>query len=278
MRLIVSILFICLLFQGAVEASDLVREQRITEQIEEAIMVGEPLRLQAGQLTFMAIHAEAETDSPRGGVVILHGRGAHPDWVDVVQPLRSELPEFGWETLSLQMPVAASDAGDGAYRALVPEAFPRIGAGVKYFNDRGIENILLLGHSLGARMALDYMAVQNPDEVKALILVGLSVHQEENGAALSSMEKLAIPVLDIYGSRDLDAVRLTVRERAGAARRGGNQAYRQIEIQGADHFFNGLSDTLVARVRAWIDRFGLTGGEAGKGAEPEKAPQAGNRS
>jgi len=277
MRLIVSMLSMCLLFQGAVEASDLVREQRIAEQIEEAILVGEPLRLQAGQLEFMAIHTEAETDRPKGGVIILHGRGAHPDWVDVVQPLRSELPEFGWETLSLQMPVAASDAGDGAYQALVPEAYPRIKAGLKYFEDRGIRHILLLGHSLGARMAVGFVATEGPGEIKAMVLVGLSIHRSEQELVLQSMEKITIPILDIYGSRDLDEVLQTSKARANAARRAGNTAYRQNEVQGADHFFNGLSDTLVARVRAWIDRFGRTGDETEKRAEPEKASQAGNR-
>ncbi len=278
MRLNLPAVILSLLLADMAGASDLIREHRIAEQIEDAILVGEPLKLQAGELEFMAIHTEAETDQPKGGVIILHGRGAHPDWVDVVQPLRSELPEFGWETLSLQMPVAASDAGDGAYRALVPEAFPRIEAGVRYFKDRGVANILLLGHSLGGRMAVDYVATGGAGEIKALVVVGLSIHKDENGAALRSLEKIDLPILDVYGSRDLDAVYKTAKERANAARRAGNTAYRQIEVQGADHFFNGLSNTLVARVRAWIDRFGRTGDETENREETEKAPPAGNRS
>jgi pimeloyl-ACP methyl ester carboxylesterase len=277
MRLTLPAIILSLLLADTSGASDLIREHRIAEQIEDAILVGEPLRLEAGELEFMAIHTDAETDPPKGGVIILHGRGAHPDWVDVVQPLRSELPEFGWETLSLQMPVAASDAGDGAYRALVPEAFPRIEAGVKYFKDRGLANILLLGHSLGGRMAVDYVATEGAGEIKALVVVGLSIHKDENGAALRSLEKIDLPVLDIYGSRDLDAVHKTAKERANAARRAGNTAYRQMEVQGGDHFFNGLSKNLVTRVRAWIDRFGGTGDQTEYREDPEKAPPAGNR-
>jgi pimeloyl-ACP methyl ester carboxylesterase len=105
-------------------------------------------------------------------------------------------------------------------------------------------------------MAVDYEATKGDGEFKALVVVGLSIHEDENGAALKSLEKIDIPVLDIYGSRDLDAVHQTAKERANAARRAGNAAYRQIEVQGADHFFNGLSDALVARIRAWIHRFG----------------------
>ena len=127
-------------------------------------------------------------------------------------------------------------------------------------------------------MAVDYVATEGAGKIKALIVVGLFIPPEERDAVLESFEKISIPILDIYGSRDLDEVLQTSKARANAARRAGNTAYRQIEVQGADHFFNGLSDTLVARVRAWIDRFGRTGDETEKRAEPEKASQAGNRS
>lgn len=67
------------------DASDLAREQRLAAEIEETILVGEGLRLQAGGVEFFAIHALAETDAVRGGVILLHGRGAHPDWPDVIR-------------------------------------------------------------------------------------------------------------------------------------------------------------------------------------------------
>ena len=37
-------------------------------------------------------------------------------------------------------------------------------------------------------------------------------------------------------------------------RTAGNKSYLQIEIAGADSDFTGLSDTLVARVRGWLQR------------------------
>ena len=37
-------------------------------------------------------------------MIILHGRGYHPDWAEVANPLRVGLAE-GWNTLSLKMPV-----------------------------------------------------------------------------------------------------------------------------------------------------------------------------
>ncbi|MCP3871481.1 MAG: alpha/beta fold hydrolase [Gammaproteobacteria bacterium] len=273
-RSFVGALLCTLVFWGTGGASDLIREQRIAEQIEEAILVGDPVELEAGKVRFLAIHTEAETERPIGGVIILHGRGAHPDWVEVVQPLRSELPSAGWETLSLQMPVASSDAPEGAYEALIPEAYPRIAAGQKFLAARGITNVLLLGHSLGARMATQYLASEGAEGISALVVVGLSVQGGKGSKVQESIQIIRLPTLDIYGSQDLDDVRTTAGLRASAARRAKNRNYVQMEVLGADHFFNGLADDLVARVRSWIYPFARPGGQRGPGNEPTAQPEA----
>ena len=240
---------------GVAQASDLVREQRITEEIEESILVGEPIRLQAGDIEFLAIHTEAETPTTKGAVILLHGRGAHPNWVDVIQPLRSELPDNGWETLSLQMPVASVEAPDQIWRDLIPEAFPRIKAGIEFLKQRKKTDITLLGHSLGARMGTEFLAVEKPKEIRRFVSVGLSANRKQpKSGTLGALQKISIPLLDIYGSRDISPVLDSARARSVAARKAENSNYRQIEVAGADHFFTGLDDTLLMRVRAWLAR------------------------
>ncbi|MCG8429196.1 MAG: alpha/beta hydrolase family protein, partial [Chromatiales bacterium] len=133
---------VCLmLWFSALQASDLLREERMAAEIEEAILVGEPVWLQAGEQRFFAIHALSELNRTYGGVIILHGRGAHPDWSDVINPLRSELPAHGWQTLSIQLPVAEAGAKDLVYRGLIPEALPRIVAAIDYFDQQGVQNV-----------------------------------------------------------------------------------------------------------------------------------------
>ena len=249
------LIFLLGVFSGEVIAADLMREQRIAEQIEEGIVVGEALYLEAEGQEFLAIHTESNLPSVRGGAIILHGHGANPNWTDVVQPLRSRLPDAGWETLALQLPVPAVDAPDSAVQALIPESLPRIQAGVEFFRQREIPSLVLIGHSLGARMGAQYLAVSAPQELKAFVAVGISIPASGSGdTTLVALEKIKIPVFDIYGSRDIEPVLQTVEKRAAAARRGENQAYRQLEIEGADHFFSGMDDELTARVRAWITR------------------------
>lgn len=243
-----------LILASAVAASDLMREQRMAAEIEEAILVGEPMRLKAGDVEFLAIYAEEEVSYSKGAAIIIHGRGAHPDWMEVVQPLRSELPGYGWKTLSLQMPVASAEAAGWVYRELIPESFPRINAAVDFLKQKGVKNIVLVAHSLGARMAVEYLASdQASREVSAFVAVGLGAERgKPDSGTLGALQKLKLPVLDMYGSRDIESVLSSVSERAAAARKSGNAGYRQVKIDGADHFFSGLDETLVARVRGWL--------------------------
>ena len=234
-------------------ASDLAKEQRWREQIVDALLVGEAVELKAGDTPFLGIFAEA-SDGPTGRAVILaHGIGVHPDWPDIINPLRSELPDHGWSTLSIQMPILPNEAKMEDYAPLFDEVGPRINAAVQYLREQGNQTIVLIGHSLGAMMAASYLSGDGQQQVQGFIAIGLSV-TEANDAMNSALAlgKIRIPVLDLYGSRDLETVLSSAREREKAARKAGNADYRQLEIEGADHFFVGMGDTLTRHVYGWL--------------------------
>ena len=86
-------------------AQDLAREQRMADEIVDSILDGEPVRLNTAGTKFLAIYTESQTEVPKGTVVLMHGRGFHSDWPEMVGPLRVGLAEAGWHTLSIQMPV-----------------------------------------------------------------------------------------------------------------------------------------------------------------------------
>lgn len=256
MRYLSVLLIGLIVFAAGAGGSDLVREGRIARGLTEELVVGEPFTLKAGDLEFFVIHTAAETPEVRGGVILLHGRGAHPDWLDVIQPLRVELPKSGWETLSLQLPLAGTDSDAWAYEQLIPEAMPRIAATVEFLRQRKIRNIVLVGHSLGARMGVHYLASgQVPKEIRAMVTVGLHFGPEGSQVdTAGELAKVELPLLDLYGSRDLDRVLSGVPARAAAARKAENRQYRQSEVAGANHLFQGMDQTLVARVRAWVEK------------------------
>ena len=242
---------ILLLALPLVQASDVAREQRIAEQIEDAILVGDSVRLDANGGEFLAIHTEAESPR-RGSVLLLHGMGAHPDWPDIIYPLRSELPAMGWETLSIQLPIAAADAGYGAYAPLFGEARERIDAGLVWLRERGSGPVFLLAHSLGSAMAVDYLAHSPGDEVVGgLVAIGLSANPAKPGSGtLAALAGLRVPVLDLYGSEDMAGVRNSADARRKAA--AANPAFSQRQVDGADHFFQGRDTALVALVNEWL--------------------------
>jgi pimeloyl-ACP methyl ester carboxylesterase len=179
--------------------------------------------------------------------------GAHPDWPEIINPLRSDLPDHGWSTLSVQMPILANDAALEDYTPLFDEVAPRIEAAVRFLREKGNPTIVLIGHSLGASMAASYLSGKGQQEIQGFIAIGLSVTaaNDKMNSALA-LEKIQIPVLDLYGSRDLAGVLRSVKARQKAARKAGNSNYQQLEIEGADHFFVGLEDALNRRVYGWL--------------------------
>jgi hypothetical protein len=232
-------------------SADLAREGRIAAEIAGGVREGEIRRLKAGDSDFLAIDTLSKTAETRGAVVLLHDRGMHPDWPDVIRPLRLGLPGTGWRTLAIQLPVGAADAPDAAHEALVGEAGPRIAAAVAFLREGPAPlPVAVVAHGLGARMAATHLATAPADSIQAVVVIGLPGGASEADA----LGKPGVPVLDLYGSRDLDAARSAAPARLQTARRGGNAAYQQVEIAGADHAFTGMSDTLVSRVRAWLHR------------------------
>lgn len=249
-----SLLLCGSLFSGhVVAASDLAKEKRWEAQIVDALIVGEAVKLKAGTTEFLGIFAEHTTEKAAGGAIILHGIGVHPAWPEVIQPLRTNLPDHGWATLSLQMPILPNEAKSEDYAPLFSEVPPRIQAGVDYLKQKGIQNIVIIAHSLGASMASFYLSGKPDPAITAFVGIGMSQHKGSPEMDNTiSLRKITLPVLDIYGSRDLESVIKSAKARQTAANKAANKAYTQLKIEGADHFFNNMDTVLVKRVRGWL--------------------------
>ena len=252
MRNILYIFAIFMIWQTPAGASDQAKEQRWAEQISDSLLTGETVELKAGDTPFLGIYTESEQGPSDHAVILLHGIGAHPDWPEVIHPLRVGLPENGWATLSIQMPILANDAELKEYLPLFDEVAPRINAAVDYLHQHGAKTLVIVAHSLGASMAASYVA-GNPKAVAGLVLISMGVidiDPKMNGAL--ALEKITLPVYDIYGSRDLETVLASADVRAAAQRKAGNKDYRQFEMEGADHMYVGMQDELVRRVYGWL--------------------------
>lgn len=250
-----SLLLLLLAFSPALPAastSNLEREKNWAEQIGDLLVAGEAIRLEAGGVKFLALHTRPR-DAVTRGVILLHGRGVHPAW-GFIDTLRVDLAEAGWHTLSLQLPILDQDVKFAEYGKTFPEAFERIDAGVRYLRQTGIDQIVLIGHSSGAITAVAYAAEHPGIPLAGVAAIGLTSEPAGNRhmQAVPQLEKLTLPILDIFGSEDLPVVLETSAARAAAAKKAGNKAYTQARVKGANHFFTDRYDSLRTHLNEWL--------------------------
>ena len=240
-----------------VQATDSVKEERWANQITDFLLDGDPEWLEANGKKFLSIYTPAATENIAGAVILLHGRGVHPDWPQVIQPLRTQLPDKGWATLSLQMPVLPGEARDEEYVPLFDEVPERIKAGLDFLSQQNINNIVLVGHSLGANMATVYLARYRDARIKAFVGIGLKAMQQPVEYRVLdntvSLLKINVPVLDIYGSQTIKPILDSVDRRAQVYNRAGHAQSRLIKIEGADHFYQEFEDKLLENIVTWLD-------------------------
>ncbi len=240
------ILVVCTL----ASASDLEKEARWEEQIVDALLDGEAVKLNDGRSDFLAIETESADGELRKAAVVMHGTGVHPDWPTVVQPLRVGLTESGWHTLSIQMPVLANEAEHGDYAAIYDWVPGRIDAAVRYLRDKGATKVVLVGHSQGTTMTTYHLS-RTHQPVEGFVAVGMSAGIAGGSMdTLAQLPKLDLPILDLYGSEDLPEVIGSAAQRHRAAR---SADYSQRKVDGADHFFDGEEEQLLDAVNSWLD-------------------------
>lgn len=232
-------------------ASDLAREHRIADELSDAVVEGESVFLEAADARFWNIYTEAE-EPAKGAVIVLHGRGLHPDWPAVARPVRTSLPRLGWSTLSMQLPVLAKGSLFADYVEILPQAGPRIEAGIAHLRSLGYRKIHLVAHSCGAQMTMAWLDNGGGDSLDSLTVVnlGMTKYQRHFGH-LPPLDGLKIPVLDIYGGKDFVAKRAA--ERLQLLNLGANPYSRQQVIAGGKHMLKKQGPELANSINTWLN-------------------------
>ncbi len=249
------LVIIVLMVLPAVHAAqpDYEREARLAEQIVDMILDGDAVWLDADQREFLSIYTEA--DDSRAAVLLVHGRGFHPDWADAINPLRVGLVDSGYSTLSLQMPVLEKEAKYYDYVPIFGFAHARIEAGLRYLRDHGHRRVILLAHSCGVHMVMDWIGENGDDSIDAY--VGLGMGATDYGQPMRRpfpLAQMQVAVLDLYGSDEFPAVVSAAPERKAMLEAGGHTQSRQLVLPQADHYFTDQGDALVEVVSGWLDQ------------------------
>lgn len=206
---------------------DYAREQRLADEVVPSIVMGDAVTLQTGTgRRFLGLLATPA--KPRAALIMVHGMGVHPDF-GLTGVLRAGLADRGYTTLSIQMPVLASDANAADYPALFPEAGERIAAAIDYLRGKGAAKVAIVSHSLGARMVGDFLAHRPDAPLMAWVPLAIADGQ------LGSLSGVRFPVFDIYAEKDFEVVMKGARARAAVLR--GIKGSKQAMIFGTDHYF-----------------------------------------
>jgi len=231
--------------------SDVAKERRWADQVVDSLLDGDEAWLidDLGH-EFFGIFTEGDADTGHA-VLLMHGIGVHPNWPDVIYPLRVGLLEEGITNLSIQMPILANEADPREYQLLFAEVGGRIETALDYLDDAGYRKITLVAHSLGSSMAVFYLSQADPKSIRSLVIIGMNsgISDNEN---ITALEKIKLPVFDLYGSEDLEAVLDSAESRAAAGNSGSIPEYRQTRVSGAGHFFQGHEEELLRQVLEWL--------------------------
>ena len=249
---LLALIMLSPLAASAAAQPDYAREARLADQIVDMILDGDPVWLEADQREFLGIYTEA--DGAATAVLILHGRGFHPDWADAVNPLRVGLVERGYTTLSLQMPVLGKDSKYNDYLPIFRFAHARIESGIRFLREQGYHRVVLLAHSCGVHMGMDWIASEGDASIDAFI--GLGMGATDYGQPMRQpfpLAQMQVPVLDLYGAEEFPAVKRAAPERKALILGAGQAQSRQRVLADANHYFTDQGDALVSAVADWLD-------------------------
>ena len=125
----------------------------------------------------------------------------------------------------------------------------------KLIQHNGIESPILIGHGFGALSSLVYIEKEKVNSIDGVVLISLQnyTYIKPPINVLRLIEKIKIPILDIYGSLDFKESIDIAPDRRLASKKSGNSQYYQVEINGADHYFNNMEDNLIDHIINWTD-------------------------
>jgi pimeloyl-ACP methyl ester carboxylesterase len=252
---VADLLWLLLSLALPIQAANLSLERRTSEALDSPSLSGKAVWLEAGNIRFLAIYTPSDAKLSLGGALILHDQGAHADWAEVIQPLRKHLAKQGWNTLALQLPTTDTRPDAATRLSLMESASVRIQSAIDYFDPQQQPNLVLVGHGLGAAMALHHLTKQPNQRISTVAAISLSIDPDnESDPVVQALGQTATPILDLYGSRDLPSVVETASKRRQIATSNDRMEYRQERINGANHFFTGMQSNLQRRIHAWLKR------------------------
>lgn len=217
--------------------NDLARALGNAQNGEQVVILGE------GDNAFLGLSLQQRTANPQGAVLILHDQGHNPDWPVLLQQARNYLPNVGWDTLSIALPLV------GGYATDADATLDRIALGLQRLNQEGQFNLVILGYGEGAYWAARYLSERlTPDQDigYGLMMVNAKTIEPDLPALIGNLN---IAILD-WVSEDSPAALRAADARRAEARRNQLERFTQIRDPQEASFYNQATPNRVTR-RLW---------------------------
>lgn len=231
------------------------RESLHTMDLQRQLASAELTPLQAGEQQFMTLYKPAMTAFNKGTVVLLPDWSQHAASPRLINLLRQQLVDYGWNTLSVMVPDPLPLTDTETLLSYQNELLLRLQAVMsKVQNGPGSVVIIAQGSS-GAVLNQLY---QSSDLAKADALILLSAYLAEpalNDAVSLAMAKHKVPTLDIQQQHDNSFVQASSKLRQQLVRKHIKELYRQRLLPGSmDDVLN--QQWVLNEVNGWLSYLG----------------------
>jgi hypothetical protein len=239
-----------------------------------------------------ATFLEETLGEPHGAIVLFHDQGEDLESRGIVTPLRYEMLQYGWSTLSVTLDYPFTPS---ILLAIEPKIDPSTASGSAPATSKDEATSTETASSTNTNLAItDEVKKDEPPvlppitnkqrieaaveflkakDIKRIIFIG---HGTGGIEAIDSLATIATPIsalilvgtpslanndefktfeqpiLDIYGDQDLEGVVAAVKDRKVVMKRSDNIQYTSREVIGANHVFYGLEPMLISTVRGWL--------------------------
>ena len=156
------------------------------------------------------------------------------------------------------MPVLEKEAKYYDYVPLFANADKRIDAGIAFLKQKGIAPVVLVAHSCGAHMAMNWINTRGDGDIAAYVGLGMGATDfEQDMVQAFPLDKMKVPVLDVYGEKEYPQVISLAAERQTLMQKAGNSNSKQMVLPEADHYFKDKGEELNAVVANWLNSLPL---------------------
>lgn len=227
----------------------------LDEQLATQVHADEMHWLESEGNKYLVLFRVPPRSPAHGTIILVPGRGMHLAWPEVIAPLSTLLPRYGWNTLVFSPPPLT--AGDAA--RFVDHSLARLQKVFELAKTKESKTVILLGYEMGGALTAAFIPTNAGPH--GLVLLGTAQGKELEARldTHAALEKIPLPILDVIAAADPPDVQAAAQARLAAAQRirvGTRKptgfTYRLHVVPGADARYSAQSAWLTKTVAGWL--------------------------